>query len=202
MNKIYLDTETTGYAPGQIAQLSYIIEDENDNVVGKNYFFKIKYITSGAEEVCGRGLEFYEEKSGGKEFKDHADAIYDDLNNNLLIAHNLRFDENFISTEFWRINKLFSPASRYDSMINFRDYCGIPGTGGKCKNPKLEELVDSLSVDKDKVLEYTKVIFKTDDDTIGFHDARYDTTALFVALHVYENKLNNKTDWISRFCKE
>lgn len=39
MKKVFLDTETTDIAPGQIAQLSMIIEEDNGNIYAKNYFF-------------------------------------------------------------------------------------------------------------------------------------------------------------------
>ena len=42
MKKVFLDTETSGLAPGEIAQLSLIIEEETGEVRAKNYFFKIK----------------------------------------------------------------------------------------------------------------------------------------------------------------
>ena len=36
---IYFDTETTGLYPGQICQLSYVMQDEG-KVVAKNFFSK------------------------------------------------------------------------------------------------------------------------------------------------------------------
>jgi DNA polymerase III epsilon subunit-like protein len=205
MRKIFLDTETTGLSPGQIGQLSMIIEEENGEVSGKNYFFKIDYITSGAEQVCGRGLEFYAEASGGKIFADYKDEIYNILKDSTLIAHNLKFDENFISTEFWRQQIMFAPAGRFDTMSYFRDICKLPGgtRGQKYKNPKLEELVDYFNVDKDKVQKYSETLFPSDDSSnVGFHDARYDTTSMFVAFHIYQDSLHNKTDWADVFCKK
>ena len=46
MKKIYYDTETTGLAPGNIAQLSIIVEHEDGRLETKNYFFDIDYISS------------------------------------------------------------------------------------------------------------------------------------------------------------
>lgn len=203
MKKVFLDTETTGFAPGQIGQLSMIIEEDNGEVSTKNYFFKIDYITSGAEEACGRGIDFYTEASGGKIFADYKDEIYNILSDATLIAHNLKFDENFISTEFWRQGVLFKPAGRFDTMEYFRDICQLPGGRGgkKYKNPKLEELVDYFSINKDKVQKYSIALFGNDDSTnTGFHDARYDTTSMFVAFHVYQDSLYNKSDWANMFC--
>lgn len=203
MRKVFLDTETTGLAPGQIGQLSMIIEEENGDVSAKNYFFKIDYITSGAEEACGRGVDFYTEASNGKVFADYKDEILEILKDATLIAHNLKFDENFISTEFWRQGIMFKPAGRFDTMDYFRDICQLPcgRRGQKYKNPKLEELVGHFSVNKDKVQQYSVKLFGNDDNTnVGFHDARFDTTSMFVAFHVYQDSLHGKTDWAKVFC--
>lgn len=201
MKKVFLDTETSGLAPGQIGQLSLITEEDNGKVLANNYFFKIDYITSSAEEICGRGLDFYEKASNGKVFADYKDELIEKLSNSMIIAHNLKFDENFISTEFWRQNIIFQPAGRFDTMNYFKDICKIPynSRSNKYKNPKLEELVDFFNIDKNKVLEYSKQLFGNDDN-MGFHDARYDTTSMFVAFHVYQDTLYNKTDWKNTFC--
>lgn len=198
MKKVFLDTETTGLAPGQIAQLSMIIEEDDGSVRAKNYFFEIDYITSGAEEVCGRGVEFYKDASNGKRFADYCEEIYKELENATLIAHNLEFDENFISTEFWRQNIVFKPAGRFCTMKYFKDILNIIGKNGRVKNPRLEELVDSFSIDKEKVRTYSEKLFGTN-DTGGFHDARYDTTAMFVVFQVYRDSLNNVNSWKEMF---
>ena len=54
MRNVFLDTETTNLTPGQIAQLSYIVED-NGKVQGKNFFFKVDSMDEGAEKVTGHG---------------------------------------------------------------------------------------------------------------------------------------------------
>lgn len=203
MRKVFLDTETTGFAPGQIGQLSMIIEEDNGEVSARNYFFKIDYITSGAEEVCGRGIDFYTEASCGKTFADYKDEIYNILEGATLIAHNLKFDENFLSTEFWRQGVLFKPAGRFCTMEYFRDVCQLPGGRGrqKYKNPKLEEFVDFFSVDKEKAKQYSIKLFGNDDKTnIGFHDARFDTASMFIAFHIYQDSLHDKQDWANVFC--
>lgn len=203
MRKVFLDTETTGLAPGQIGQLSMIIEEDNGKVSAKNYFFKIDYITQGAEEVCGRGIEFYKEASCGKVFADYKDEIYSILDGATLIAHNLKFDENFISTEFWRQNIVFKPAGRFDTMEYFREICQLPGgkRGQKYKNPKLTELVDYFNVNEDKARKYSIALFGNEDSTnTGFHDARFDTTSMFIAFHIYQDTLYGKQDWANMFC--
>jgi DNA polymerase III alpha subunit (gram-positive type) len=200
MKKVFLDTETTGFQPGQIAQLSLIVEEDGHELIAKNYFFDIDYITQGAEDACGRGLDFYKEASKGLKFKDYKDEILELLSDATLIAHNLSFDENFISTEFWRENIVFKPFERFDTMKYFSDICKIPGKyGHKYKNPKLEELVNFFNINKEKIDKYTKMLFNTEDQN-GFHDARYDTTSMFIAFQVYKDSLYNKSDWKQQFC--
>ena len=201
MKRVFLDTETTGLAPGQIAQLSLIIEEDGKELVTKNYFFDIDYITSGAEEVCGRGVDFYKEASGGRVFKDDMAEILELLSDATLIAHNLKFDENFISTEFWRQSIVFKPKDRLCTMEFFKDKCKILNRFGKIKNPKLEELIDYFKIDKDKVNAYTKQLFG-EGNNVGFHDARYDTTSMYVAFKIYCDILHNTKDWTNVFCKE
>lgn len=198
MKKVFLDTETTGLSPGQIAQLSMIIEEDGKELVAKNYFFKVDYMTSGAEEVCGRGVDFYEQASNGKVFGDYKDEILQLLSGATLIAHNIRFDENFISSEFWRHNIMFSPEDKFDTMTYFKDIVKLPGRGTKYKNPKLEELVNYFNIDKNKVKAYSEKLFGAD-DTGGFHDARYDTTSMFVVFQIYKDSIYNKTEWKEAF---
>lgn len=205
MKKIFFDTETTGLTPGQIAQLAMIIE-EDGKVRALNYYFSIDYITPDAEKLCGRGVEFYKQASQGKKFADYNDEIYNEMIKGTLIAHNLKFDENFISTEFWRLNKLFKPEARFDTMTYFKDICKIPKPSNPSliKNPKLIELCNYFSVDANKVMEYTKKLFgKYADESQGFHDAMYDTTSMFVAFQVYREQIDNSgvCDWKNAFTK-
>lgn len=200
MKRVFLDTETTGFAPGQIGQLSMIIEEDNGEVTGKNYFFDIDYISDSASEATGRDLDFYKEASGGKRFADYKDEIYKILDNSTIIAHNLKFDENFISTEFWRLGIMFKPTASFDTMGYFKDICGIY-KNGKVKNPKLSELVGHFSIDNDKISSYSDLLFKTGNK--GFHDATFDTTALYIAFCIHRDDLNGvkESSWRKEFCK-
>lgn len=202
MKKVFFDTETTGLKPGQIAQLSVIIEEDGKELVAKNYFFKVDYMTDGAAEICGRDTEFYAKASGGKIFADYKDEILKLFEEATLIAHNLKFDENFVSMEFWRQNIMFKPSERFDTMVYFKDICNIPGKNGKAKNPKLEELVDYFKIDKEKVKVYSEILFGTDENgEVGFHDARYDTTSMFVAFQIYKEAMYGQSEWKNKFTK-
>ena len=53
---LYFDTETTGVRPGQICQLSYIIQDTS-GVSAKNFFFSVDYVEQGASAVHGFSVQ-------------------------------------------------------------------------------------------------------------------------------------------------
>lgn len=199
MKKVFLDTETTGFAPGQIGQLSMIIEEENGEIVCKNYFFDIDYISDSASEATGRDLDFYKQASGGKRFADYKDEIFNLLSESTLIAHNVKFDENFISTEFWRLKTTFKPSATFDTMTYFKDICKIY-KDGKIKNPKLSELIGHFSINSDKIRAYARKLFNI--DTENFHDAIFDTTAMYIAFCIHRDDLNNVLDssWRKEFC--
>lgn len=202
MKRVFFDTETTGLHPGQIAQLAVIIEDDNNGISTKNYFFDIDYMTKGAEEVCGRCIEFYREASKGKKFINYKDEILELFSDATLIAHNLKFDENFLSMELWRQGITFTPKDRFDTMEFFRDICKLPDkrSTSRYKNPKLEELVNYFNIDKNKVEKYSIQLFGNNDLTnSGFHDARYDTTAMYVVFQIHRDSLFGKNNWKREF---
>ena len=204
MRKVFLDTETTGLVPGQIGQLSMIIEHDDSRIEAKNYFFEIDYITDSAKEACGRDIDFYREASKGKRFKDYTNELLKILSDSMIIAHKVSFDENFISTEFWRQDIIFKPADRFCTMTYFTDILQItPGKYGyKYKPPRLSELVDYFNVDEQKIKQYSIQLFGNNDNTnTGFHDARYDTTALFVVFNIYRDMLHNVDGWKTKFQK-
>jgi len=56
--KVFLDTETTGLEPGQIAQISYIISDDDLNIQkAENIYFKVKSMEPKAQSVHGLSIE-------------------------------------------------------------------------------------------------------------------------------------------------
>lgn len=204
MTRIFIDTETSGLVPGQIGQLAIITEEENGDIKANNYFFNMDYISDGAEKVTGRNLDFYREASAEKKFADYKDELFRELTRGILIAHNLPFDENFISTEFWRLNMTFRPADRFDTMEYFRDVCKLPNPKNRYKgykNPKLSELIEYYNIDQEKIELYTKKLFNIQSGTC-FHDAMYDTTAMFVAFHVRQDELLRVNNWTSTFCNK
>ena len=205
LDKVFFDTETTDLKPGQIGQLAYIKEKTTGEIEAGNYFFAVDNVSDGAAKVTGRDTEFYTQASCGIKFADKADEIYRVFDNSMLVAHNLPFDENFLSMEFWRVGKTLAltPDKRFDTMQYFTDVLKIPNYRGgkkKYKYPKLEELVSRLNINKEKVkLATSKVFSEYFKENYGFHDAMYDTMSMFIAFAVYRDMLNGTDYYKSAF---
>lgn len=184
MSKIFFDTETTGLKPSQIGQLAYIIQGDNNEIIGKNYYFEVEHVEDGAAAVTGMNTDFYKKASGGQRFADKANEIANDFNNKLAIAHNIEFDKNFMNIEMFRAGVPFGFDKTFDTMLFFKDICKIPGRGNyKFKNPKLIEVIQSLCIDTDKIEKYSEKIFNLHSGS--FHNAMYDTASLLVLFNVY-----------------
>ena len=112
---IYLDTETTGLYPGQICQLSYIIQN-GTKLTPKNFFFSVDYVEKSAQMIHGFSVELLKQLSGGNDFScDICEIERDFLSANCLIAHNTAFDFSFLRKEFERQNKVFMCKSDFCS---------------------------------------------------------------------------------------
>lgn len=203
MRNVYLDTETTGLKPGQIAQLSMIVEESDTAkfVSAHNYFFEVSSMEEGAEKVHGFSMEALKELSGGVKFSDKHIEINEILKDACIVAHNEAFDERFISSELWRCGISFMPTGRTCTMERFKDIIKIPNKYpkyGKYKKPNLGEVLNFLNISTDKVKEYSCKLFNYDGS--AFHDSRFDTTAMYVAVNVYREKLHGGTEWNTTFC--
>lgn len=185
MNKmVWLDTETSGLRPGQICQVSYII-DANGYLEGKNMFFSVDYIEPGAAETTGFDVESLRNMSGGLTFADRASEIAEDLKGSMLICHNVNFDRKFLDMEFYRLGMLAGYEKTFCTMEFFTPLVALPKKRGSgYKFPRLEEVADWLMIDRDKVASYAQKVFGTS-SRISFHDARFDTTLMVVCMKAY-----------------
>ncbi|MBO7344841.1 MAG: 3'-5' exonuclease [Clostridia bacterium] len=192
---IYFDTETSGLRPGQICQLSYVMQS-GDQLSARNFFFTVDQVEYSAFLVHGFSVEKLRVFSGGKRFKDYAEQIEKDfLSADLVVAHNISFDAMFMSAEFERINKQFCVKDKFCSMKNSTPLCKLPRSSGQgYKYPKLSELCAFFDIDDIEIQNATERIFGS---KTGFHDARFDTTALLLAVNkgmsdrkVYQEILN------------
>ena len=178
---IFFDTETTGLRPGQICQLSYLMQDK-EKTVAKNFFFSVDFVEYGAYLVHGFSVDKLKALSKGRRFFDDVLEIENDFNRaDLVLAHNLEFDLSFMKTEFCRLDKDFKIKKGFCSMTNMTSVCKIPRKSG-CgyKYPKLTELCSFFSVSDVEINLDTVRLFG---DRSNYHDARFDTTAVYLAVN-------------------
>lgn len=177
---IYLDTETTGLYPGEICQLSYIMQDKT-GVMAKNFFFAVEKVEYGAFLVHGFSPQILKTLSGGKVFKDSVGEIEKDFSAaKVLVAHNFSFDCSFLREEFSRAGKTFTFNDSFCSMKNSVGICKIPRRGGGYKYPKLSELTAHFFINDVEIRKATEELFG---ETGGYHDARFDTAAVYLAMN-------------------
>lgn len=184
---IFLDCETSGFAPGQIAQLSYLIVEMDEHgtlnqITPKNYFFTVEEMSEGAEGIHGFSIEKLKILSDGLKFGDWYSDIFNDFNNTIMICHNVEFDKRFMVEEFKRCEVEFKPAT-FCTMEYFTDICKLSGkarNGNSYKYPKLSELMAFYMIPEETVLINSKQLFNSED--IGFHDARFDVVGMYMAF--------------------
>ncbi|WP_411680264.1 3'-5' exonuclease [Clostridium thailandense] len=182
MKKIFIDTETTSLEPGEILQLTYCVCDINDLgeekvSFAKNFFFAVDYIDPSAEAVHGFDVKTLKLLSNGQRFKNVASEVADDFREGIFIAHNVKFDQKFVRAEFDRLDySNWSPKQFFCTMEFFKSIVKSTTKTGRLKNPRLEETMTFLGINKNTVLKGARKLFSC--GTVDFHDARYDVAAL------------------------
>ena len=178
---LYFDTETTGLHPGQICQLSYVLQTK-EKVVCKNFFFAVDYVEPTAQMVHGFSKQKLEMLSNGKTFSDYFDQINADFESaDLVVAHNVAFDFSFMRAEYERLNQVFRVKNEFCSMKKTTPICCLMRTNSKgYKYPKLQELCAFLGISDCEIQKIASDFYGAD---IGFHDARFDTTALYLCVN-------------------
>ena len=178
---LFFDTETTGLIPGRIIQLSYIMQSETETVA-KNFFFAVSYIEPSAIAVHGFTPEKLAVLSNGHTFSTDTEEIYDDFSSaDLIVAHNVKFDINFMIAEFCYQDRRFRYKQEFDTMKFFTEIMKLPRENHKgYKYPKLSELAEFLDLYPYDVTRKTGEIFG--ENAVGSHDARYDTTELYLCF--------------------
>lgn len=186
---IYLDTETTGLYPGNICQLSYVMQTEN-SVRAKNFFFTVDYVEFGAYAVHGFSVAKLKELSDGKRFIDFFEEIKTDLDSaDIICCHNVSFDFMFLRAEFENNGYEFNYDNYFCSMKNSVEACKLlRNRGNGYKYPKLSELCDFLEIDDMDMRIASKKLFGESTD---FHDARFDTVALYLAVNKGMEKIES-----------
>lgn len=187
---LILDTETNSYHPGQIAQLSYILVDDTWNFHSShNFFFTVDAMDPYAEAIHGFSKEMLTQLSQGKTFSDQYEYIIPILDAHTLVAHNAWFDKKFIQYEYERLGLSYEPEV-FCTMQHFTPICKIPHHhNGGYKRPKLSELLSFYTISEQEVQQVAQELFQT--HTTTAHDARYDTTALYLVMQRYNQTEKN-----------
>jgi len=175
-----LDTETTGFAPGQICQLSYIVFNESKVLIRFNRFYKVESVDEGASNVHGLTVDKLEELSGGLDFSVDIGGVIECLVAvDKIFIHNSPFDIRFMNAELERLGITFDfDKKAYCTMNHHTDIIKLPSKNGRgYKWPKLSETLDYYKISQDLILDETKKLFACEDT--GLHDARFDVTGLY-----------------------
>lgn len=178
---LIFDTETTGLYPGNVCQLSYIMQNKN-GLQAKNFFFTVDKVEYSAFLVHGLSVEKLKTLSNGKRFRDFFYEIESDFSlADLVVSHNTDFDFMFMRSEYENLCKDFIINDSFCTMKKSVPICKLPRkTGASYKYPKLSELCAFLDITDEDILSKTLQIFG---EGACYHDARFDTTALFLALN-------------------
>ncbi len=178
---LYFDTETSGLYPGQICQLSYIMQT-HEKTCAKNMFFTVDSVEYSAYLVHGFSVEKLYKLSGGKRFGRRIDEIINDFESaDVTISHNTAFDFMFMRAEFERLGKIFSCKKEFCSMKQTTPVCKLKRKSGEgYKYPKLSELCAYFGITDREIAITGQTLFGNSYD---FHDARFDTTAVYLAVN-------------------
>jgi DNA polymerase-3 subunit epsilon len=176
---LFLDTETTDYRPGQIAQLAYILADGDVIAGARNFFFAVDDMSPGAEMVHGLSQEKLWLLSGGRTFADRVHEFMGDFIGRTIVAHNASFDLEFLAAEFKRCGIAYTPGATFCTMRKSTPVCRIPHPRrGGYKWPRLEEALRALDISGEAVRELAGKLFGGEET--GFHDARFDAAAVYL----------------------
>lgn len=184
MKLLFFDTETTSIKPGHICQLSYIVVNSNEKpqkTYGRNYFFTVDEMDPSAQEVHGFSLEKLYELSEGNYFEDSFENFIDDfIQADFIIGHNVSFDLKFLNSELlYILGEDFKAKNTFCTMNYYKNVLKLYRPSGDFKNPKLQEVVDYLSIKKDKITETADKLFE---GSGNYHDARFDTAATYLIV--------------------
>ncbi len=185
MKLIFFDTETTGYCPGQICQLSAIYV-ENDHLETYNNFFSVEMMNEVALGIHGLSKEKLYKLSNNTIFLEHSEEIWRFFQKaHVVIGHNVKFDVKFLQSEFKQSGYDWKPKREFCTMQYFQKSCNLKTKDGRSKPPKLMELINYFELSENDVSRKTIEIFGK---KCSFHDARYDTVALYLC---YQKALEN-----------
>lgn len=178
---LFFDTETSGLRPGQICQLSYIMQD-TEKTLAKNFYFTVDNIEHSAFLVHGLSVQKLLNLSAGKRFCEFLNEIKNDFESaDLVVSHNTAFDFSFMRAEYERLGEIFNVRQAFCSMKNMTPVCKLAKSKGEgYKYPKLVELCSFFGITEMEISITSKKLFG---ESADFHDARFDTTAVYLVVN-------------------
>lgn len=199
---IFLDTETTGLKPGQIAQISAIKVCEHKIIDKINMYFEVEHVCEDAAKVTGRGAEDYRVLSGGIKFNDRADEIANFLRGAQIYGYNINFDNKFIKAEFkrtgrYKVYEAYNTGAYDEVVLTANDvmdkaskHINLDSLGIYKKKAKLSELISGLKLNEKKIEQFTASVFGLN-ETVSFHDATFDTVCTYILNRIIDELIES-----------
>lgn len=198
IRNVFFDVETNSRTPGNIVQLSFIVEHDGKIEYADNYFFKVDKMCKGAYDVHKLSIEDLKIKSNNKCFEDRYTEFLEYFLDSRIVSHNIKFDERFLKSELFKVGIRFEPKERLCTMEYFKDKLKCKDKVGRVKNPSVKDLIKYFGIKEDKIRSYSNELFGCSD--VSYHDGRFDVTAIFIATNIYGEMLSGRAKWRSKFC--
>lgn len=158
---LIFDTETTGLphnksAPAEdldnwprLVQLAWQLHDSKGKLLSTgNHIVRPEGFTIpfNAEKI--HGISTKRALDVGEDLKGVLEKFTKDVERaDVLVGHNIEFDNNIIGAEYLRTNQenILASARNIDTALDTKEYCQLQGgIGGRLKSPKLIELYEKL----------------------------------------------------------
>ncbi|MEP0986952.1 DNA polymerase III subunit alpha [Ekhidna sp.] len=158
---LIFDTETTGLphnksAPVEeldnwprLVQIAWQLHDQTGKLISTgNHIINPEGFTIpfNAEKIHGISTKRAQEV--GEDLSEVLDIFSEDVKRaEVLVGHNIEFDNKIIGAEYLRKQKenLFANAKNIDTALDTKEFCQLQGgIGGRLKSPKLVELYEKL----------------------------------------------------------
>jgi len=152
---LFFDTETTGLPKNwqapisdvnnwpRLVQIAWLVYNQAEKrIISQNHIIKPEGFTIPREAEMVHGISTQKALKQGQPLQEVLENFARDVAEaELVIAHNINFDEKIAGAEFLRkqINNDFFQKTRVCTMQSSIDFCQLPGNYGY-KWPKLSEL--------------------------------------------------------------
>ena len=172
---LVFNCETTGLSPitDQICHLAYIICDDMFNpLIAKKFYFSVKEMSYGAEQIHNLTKQKLAELSGGKGFKDCYKEICEDFKSvDLIATHNISFFWDFMLWEFQRCDVYeedFRDIRKMCLMARYKDILQIGWSDymEDYKYPKFTEIERFLELRREDIIEESEGLFNVEENEV------------------------------------